>query len=494
MVYETFGLGGHGAMSKRPKTTPRPGARRPTPPGRAGAEAALAQARQLLRQGHAPQAEGLLRQLLARQPGDHQALHMLGLIAHQAGRLEQARDLLDQALQGNRRDPQLWLNFGNILNSLRAFEQAEAAFRKALRLRACIPGGNSGLGMSHSGRGNHREASVCYRREIGCNPVFAAGHANLGLACLELGEEEEALRVLEGAARRFPDNVQVLEALGAAAVRGGDTGGGIDAYRRAATLAPRRLEALRNMATAALIAGRLAEAEEALVALDGRRSGDPQGALLWVKLHLARGEIEHALEAVEAAGLEALRRNLYRGYVLAQAGRFAEAGACYRAVLDEDPGLGAALNALAMISDGDGDQARLIGELERMLIAGEPEAGERIGLDFSLGRLYDRAGLYDQAFSHYAAGNRRKGLRFDRAAYADRTDRLIETFGRGYFEGRSGLGSDSERPLFVLGTPRSGTTLTEQILASHSQVFGAGELSHFGLLIHQLEDKSVATS
>ncbi|MEW8043583.1 MAG: tetratricopeptide repeat protein [gamma proteobacterium symbiont of Phacoides pectinatus] len=362
-------------MSKRSKTPPRPRGAVANPPGRAGAGAALEQARQLLQQGRASQAEGLLRQLLARQPGNHQALHMLGLIAHQGGRMEQARDLLEQALQGNRRDPQLWLNYGNILNNLRVFDRAEAAFRKALRLRACIPGGNSGLGMSHSGRGNHREAGAF--------------------------------------------------------------------YRRAAALAPQRLEALRNMAAAALAAGRLGEAEEALVALDGRRSGDPQGALLWVKLHLARGEIEHALAVIEGAGLEALRRNLYRGYVLAQAGRFAEAGACYRAVLAEDPGLGAALTALASICDGDDDPAHLIGELERVLAAGEPEAGERIVLDFSLGSLYDRAGLYDQAFSHYAAGNRRKGLHFDRAAYADRTDRLIETFDRGYFEERSGLGSDS---------------------------------------------------
>jgi hypothetical protein len=116
-----------------------------------------------------------------------------------------------------------------------------------------------------------------------------------------------------------------------------------------------------------------------------------------------------------------------------------------------------------------------------MLQSGGLEDKPRADLHFALGKLYDDCREYDAAFAHFREGNAlvRRGYSYDPAEFEHQVDRLISVYTREFFTGRRHYGTDSDQPVFIFGMPRSGTTLVEQILASHPEVHGAGELTYF---------------
>ena len=133
--------------------------------------------------------------------------------------------------------------------------------------------------------------------------------------------------------------------------------------------------------------------------------------------------------------------------------------------------------------------------MERLV--GEPDVatGDAIQLFFALGGVYEKKGVVDKAFDHIVNGNRLKRgtLSYDIAATRDHFDRLIETFDGALFARHGTAGDASARPIFILGMPRSGTTLVEQILASHPAVHGAGELHDLGAIAAALPARTGAS-
>ena len=117
------------------------------------------------------------------------------------------------------------------------------------------------------------------------------------------------------------------------------------------------------------------------------------------------------------------------------------------------------------------------------------------GLEFALGKVYGDLKKYDLAFAHYQEGNSivRKQVPFDRAQYIAQFDRLISFFTADRFQSLPS-GCESEVPILIVGTPRSGTTLTEQIVSSHSQVAGAGEMDYWPRLGRALTENYSAKS
>jgi hypothetical protein len=124
------------------------------------------------------------------------------------------------------------------------------------------------------------------------------------------------------------------------------------------------------------------------------------------------------------------------------------------------------------------DGGKLVQEIGSVLARRDLDEAGAIACHFALGKICDDQRDFATAFRHYDAANRleRRHARFDRAAHARAVDAAIKTFTTDFFASRAALGSASSRPVFIIGMPRSGTTLVEQILARHSRVFGAGEL------------------
>lgn len=178
------------------------------------------------------------------------------------------------------------------------------------------------------------------------------------------------------------------------------------------------------------------------------------------------------------------------GWALRLLGRFDEADACVKRLREIDPTDILAIRHLP----SEGKQPQAAAEIERlvsMLEQPDTTVTDRITAGFALGRLLDSAGRYDEAFSRYAAANalvRRNsplnGDGFDAKAFARRVDMMIETCTPECLSDAAASGNVSELPVFVVGMPRSGTTLIEQICASHSLIFGAGELNYTNLQNH----------
>ncbi len=211
----------------------------------------------------------------------------------------------------------------------------------------------------------------------------------------------------------------------------------------------------------------LAPREPALLALQATmlaRLGRPVAAI----------PVYEALFALGAAG--APERNAY-AHALKSAGRAGEAVAAYRAAIAADPRAGQAWWGLANLKTGalgPGDVAAM----RDLLARGELDPDARIHVEFALGRALEDAGADAEAFAHYANGNalRRRGIRHDPARDEEEMEALAAAQTAGFFSAREGAGCESPAPIFVVGMPRSGSTLVEQILASHPLVEGTMEL------------------
>jgi tetratricopeptide (TPR) repeat protein len=169
------------------------------------------------------------------------------------------------------------------------------------------------------------------------------------------------------------------------------------------------------------------------------------------------------------------------GTVREELGDFKDAESCWRTALRYDPRLAGAYSALATLLRGKLSDEDLAG-MRQLLADPDLHEGRRSALHFGLAQVLDARGAYQEAAESMRqanalalAGAEKRGQGYDPAAHARFVAQMITVCSPSFFERTRGIGVESERPIFIVGLPRSGTTLTEQILASHSQVFGAGE-------------------
>lgn len=231
--------------------------------------------------------------------------------------------------------------------------------------------------------------------------------------------------------------------------------------------------------------GRSPEAEASLQRAVRLKPDFAGGYYCLAYLCLEQGRTEEAVSGFRRAveiepGYADARIKL--GECHAELGRFAEAEACYRHVLEADPGNIDARFDLALLGtahDADGNLAALVGVEQAVRDRKKTLVGnDAVKLDFALGRAYDQRGDHERAFAHFLAGNRLKRAMLDHDAQktAARIADIMRIFDRESIARLGDGGDPSALPVFVLGMPRSGTTLVEQIIASHPAVHGAGEL------------------
>lgn len=250
--------------------------------------------------------------------------------------------------------------------------------------------------------------------------------------------------------------------------------------RRALELSPAFTAARSNLA---LVLYRLNRPAEALAELDRVIVEDPDNpghANLQAAAFGKTGDFEEALklypQVLERAP-DQPRVWMSYGHMLKTVGRQADGIAAYRKAIAYMPALGEAWWSLANLKTvkfSDEDLAAMRAALARQDIDEE----DRFHLDFAMGKALEDLGDADAAFSHYAAGNelRRKSLRYDADDTSRFVDRLIAMATPEFLAARAGMGCDAPDPIFILGMPRAGSTLVEQILSSHSAIEGTSEL------------------
>jgi tetratricopeptide (TPR) repeat protein len=438
---------------------------------------------------------------------------------YQAGNLPEAESRYRQILEVEPADATAWYLFGVTCQVQGKLNEAVGSYEQALRLRPNYAEVYSNLGVAYSVQGRLADAVASYREAVRINPSFPAPHNNLGLALLDQGAVDEAVATFREALRLKRDFPEAHYNLGRAYQQQGELDDAVVCYRRALELQPRYVDAYNNLGVVLANQQNWDEAAACLqqaLALDSSRADaynnlgnvlkdqdrlDDAAACFRRALEL-RPEYAEAYnnlavtldkqgkpEDAQRYFSEAVR--LDPGYVDAHAnlgaleqqlGNLAAAQASVREALRLNPRHVPAFTELVGLLEGrltDGDLATLCDLLTDPLLSDDL----RSRLHFRAAEVCDVRGEYREAAEHLQRANvlqttaRGKSHQaYDPAAHTQSIERVIGTFTPEFFEQFRGWGLDSERPIFIFGLPRSGTTLVEQILASHSQVHGAGEL------------------
>ena len=294
-------------------------------------------------------------------------------------------------------------------------DEAVAAYRNATRIKRDYAEAHSNLGNALRRQGKLEEAVTAHRKAIRIKPDFAVAHCNLGNALQSQGKLDEAVAAYRDAIRIKPDWAVAFSNLGVALFGQGKLDEGVAAFRQAIALQPNFADAHNNLGFGLVQLGRLAE---------------------------ARVAFEQAI-------------------------RLAPRNVTYRRNLgDIIPFVGGDNNLVAL--------EQLAGEHAALSV------GDQIELHFALGKAYDDVGRHADAFRQWFDGNalKRRQIAYNEAASFRELDRCQTIFTSEFIRTWQNVGNQSSIPIFILGMPRSGTTLVEQIFACHPQVFGGGELEY----------------
>jgi tetratricopeptide (TPR) repeat protein len=376
-------------------------------------------------------------------------------------RLEDALASFDRAIALRPRYAQALANRGITLQRLDRLEEARGNLESAIAFEPHFVEGHYNLANVLRQRGEREQAVAHYERALAIMPDFAAAHNNLGVVLADAGKFEEAQARYERALAITPDFAEGHFNLANALRLQGKLDGAVAHYERALALVPEFAAAHCNLGVALKEQGKPAEAvarfERAL--LVKADYAEAHGNLAAVLLEL--GQLAEAKRAIgRAIALEPKVPGHY--YTLSQIGRFAAT----------DPWLTA------------------MEDLAREPLSLPKDA--RVKFHFALGKAYADVGRHQASFAQFLAGNalKRQQIRYDEAATLAMFQDIRNLFTAERVGALQGLGERSDVPIFVLGMPRSGTTLVEQILASHPQVFGAGELELLPRLVARRGERS----
>src|SRR5215471_4716548 len=397
------------------------------------------------------EAETIYRRLLDAVPGHPRALHLLGVVETQRGKVEHGLELIQQASSALGDAPDLHFDLGN-------------AFRLA---------------------GKREEAAASFRRAIALKPDYPTAHMCLASVLGELGKFEAAIGHCRAAIAINPKSIPVRVVL-ANALRGASRlPEAAQVWRELIELEPERAESYYQLGVQ--LSG-LGLFKEALSCCDRAIALQPSP----IHFHLLQGGLLLRLydgERAEASFRRALELSpdskeglAGLSWTLRMLGRFDEADTCTKRLHELDP---KDLRDVRHVPS-TGNQLQGEGEMERLasvLDDAGAKVDSRVTAGFALGRLLDDAGDYDKAFSRYAAANNlvrqnspTRGDAFDAKSFTRTVNVLIASNTPQTLANEPSWGNMSELPVFIVGMPRSGTTLVEQICASHSRVHGAGEL------------------
>ena len=496
------------------------------PGQRMSLDQALREVQNRLRDRKPQEAEQILRQILKVNPAHPEALHQLGLllfatgrrresiapliqatkaagtnamyhanlceIARQNGDLATALDAGQKAVALRPNYAEAWNNLGIAWFDQHDFRKAIECYRTAIKHRADYVQANSNLANALHQLGEDEEALACYDRALRIDPNFVEAQNNKATVLRDLHRHEEAVPIYRKALERNPNYVEAINNLGLCLNEMGQKAEAIELFKRSIALRPNFPDTHTFLGTVLVERKR---GEEALVeAQTALRLAprNPENHNLLGRVYFELGRYDEALAALdEAVKLNPRMADAWnnRGNMLKELGRMDEARAAYEQALTIKPSLwGTYVNYsdAAKIPSDDPLAKRL--ETMRDNIGRVP-ARQRHFIHFARGKVYEDNKRYEDAMAQFIAGCRikRQLFQYDEAAALGLFERIRRTFTPELIQAKSGGGSESAQPFFVLGMPRSGTTLVEQIIASHPLVQAAGELGELGKVVQSVK-------
>jgi len=433
----------------------------------------------LLALGKPAEAEASYRQALTLKPVLLQAHINLAQLLRSQLRSQEAADCYERALQLDPGIVESHVGLAHVLVDMARLTEAQHSYGAALELNPRLADVHNSLGNTLRRNGQAQAAVDSCLRALQINPGLAAAHSNLGNALLDLGRAEEAEASYRRALTIEPDRAEVHSNLGKTLLEMGRVEESVASGPHALQLNPQLAEAHQNLANALLNVN----LDEAVAHYRSVLQTHPDDAELNNNLGIALRLLGRTEEA-EASCRKALE--LVPGYApaisaLAEAsadrGKFAQAENLFRQALVLQPDLSDAWVGLSRLRKLSRDDASWLEQAER-LASQLNRPREIAALRFAIGKYFDDIGEYDRAFESYQRANelaKRHGRDYDRSQVERQIDDLIAHHDRPMLPVADAAATN--RGVLVVGMPRSGTSLAEQILASHPDVFGAGELS-----------------
>jgi tetratricopeptide (TPR) repeat protein len=429
------------------------------------------------------------QEVLRVAPGHPQAEFLLGVAQRRLGDLAGAKTRLAALAGAQPRSPQVWYELALAELGLDETAAAEKALKRALALKPAWPDAWCVLSDTLRLAGRLAEADAAYARCI----EASVSDPRLMEAAAALVEDRlaPAERILRDHLKARPEDVAAIRMLAEIATRLGRYADAEALLDRALELAPSFTPARHNLAVVLHRQNRAAEALPHIDELLAVDPADPSYLNLKAACLTLTGDYTAAIGLYEAV----LKKHpaqpkawMSYGHALKTAGRQGDSVAAYRRSLALAPNLGEAYWSLANLKTfGLADD---VPAMQAQLARGDISDDDRLHLHYALGKAFEDAGDYEASFRHYAEGARiRRGqVDYDAAETTAQLERSRMLFTPDFLAARAGQGCEDPAPIFVVGLPRSGSTLVEQILASHSQVEGTMELPDIVFLARSLTE------
>jgi len=407
------------------------------------------------REGHLQQAQDVCQRILRKQQRPD-AILILGKIAHEQRQFKVAVVRYQQFLGIIPNHEQTHFNLGLVLEELGRIDPAIEHYQKSIGIAADNAAVHRQLGDAYTKLQRWEEAIKAYRQVLALRSEDVGTIIKLGTALIAAQLFTDSILLYEQALTILPDNALLHRHLGASLQKMGQMKKAVKCFEQALNLRPDYVEVRIDLAR---LLRQLGRAAEALVLLEEAIDLDPNDGVAHINLALTLrqlGRTEHAIERLEQ-------------------------------FLTIKPSCGSAYYHISMMKP---NQA-LIPAVEKLFRQPGLSKSDGIYCHFALGNFYASGKSFDQAFRHYLKGNTLQRTTFTYQAKENRqtTDRLIKVYCKSFFQDKGQFGSASQLPVFIVGMPRSGTTLVEQILSSHASVHGAGEVEAFGGVNHSIAEQ-----
>jgi tetratricopeptide (TPR) repeat protein len=489
---------------------------------------ALSIAGQLYGRGRLNQAERVCRQIIKHQPSLADAHSILGVVLNAQGNAKDAIASLKRAVKLAPKIASYRSNLGEVQRQSGNLADAIVSLQEAIELDPANAQAYNNLGITRFDSSNFEEAVENYRKAIELDPQFSEAHNNLGNALRRLGQFDEAMESYQNALAYREQYPEAYNNMGTLLREMDKADQAEHAFRKALQQNPAYVEAHNNLAALyhqqkkevdalrqlgealklaptdkrALILtariqsrrGNCVAAEQAcrLVLQDEPENAEALTVLGQVLHELDR--YDEALDVLEKAAEYAPRNpetlNFY-GVALKSVGRLDDAREQILKGVEINPGMYGAYANLNDLVDFSKEK-ELFDRIETIMESSEgvnPEV--LLPLHYAYAKALDDTGQHEKALEHYIAGGKlkRAQLEYDEAETFKFFDDIKQAFPAEIFKNRPYEGNPTDRPLFIVGMPRSGSTLAEQILSSHKDVYGAGEVKYFSQALHKLRDR-----
>ncbi len=442
----------------------------------------------LLQARQPEQALDKCRDALSSYPEDINILGLLGATLGDQGQFAEAETVLNQVIDLAPTFAKPYEDLGTLLMQQQRAEEAIPLLEKSVRLDPKMEESHFQLGKALAMAGRGQEADVAFERSFALSPM--RGMMARAAEHHQAGRLEEAEKLCRQVLQKNPKHVDALRMLGLIAAAAGDLEDAEHLLRQALSNAPDHAPAMFELGRVLKELERPEQAIEVYQQIIAQQPDNPKAHFRLAGV-LGPAALTEESAAAYRRCLDLVPNHagawLGLGHMLKTLGQQDQGIAAYQRCLEIEPDFGEVYYSLANLKTYRFEDAQ-IQEMKQRVAKEEVTDISEVNFLFALAKAYEDRGEFDQAWQYYEEGNAKQRMlvSYDPVQTETVNDELVSFFNTEFFQTHTNVGNPDCAPIFVLGMPRSGSTLVEQIIASHSQVEGTSELPYIGRLSKSL--------